>query len=511
MSITESPDNGIKKKNRISQTQMSKSLGLNPSQGKRLFSRSRKRRQSLIENPGHGTWSQKTKRKGHSKITGSVKIKLRNWIVNHPHVIASPIVNDTLFVQNPITKVKERVGKLLLEVPVRELHNDLIEPPERGGFVEAWQDGKVIISDTSLRRLLPKELRPATERHKQMCCCETCMSPRMLQSSLNAFRPRWSKRLTAEAEVTGELGDKSLAKDYQEKVLPCGSAWHPKPRDVLPLIQCPNPVINVEHPSWCCVLRRCLNCPKYPIPIPERGLDDNAPFIKFHFYVNFTKCSRHGVMTLNAKKCTACENQGADEKNGKISTRKELTLLNRPIGIFFRDFYLPALEKYAHHIAHVKILSKSDCGIMRQSTFEETPGDLKTRHDYAERLSAVFADEVQSSHFGNGRSLSIEGSKVESFDSMDLQAFMRGDTPATEMVPSMEFHSHFSNDSRQDAATTAAHLTVLLDLLKTNGQFMEGSTLYDETDGCGKQYRCSNAIYLLSVLASKYGIVISPT
>jgi hypothetical protein len=85
---------------------------------------------------------------------------------------------------------------------------------------------------------------------------------------------------------------------------------------------------------------------------------------------------------------------------------------------------------------------------------------------------------------------------------------MRGDTPATEMVPSMEFHSHFSNDSRQDAATTAAHLTVLLDLLKTNGQFMEGSTLYDETDGCGKQCRCSNAIYLLSVLASKYGTVL---
>jgi hypothetical protein len=138
---------------------------------------------------------------------------------------------------------------------------------------------------------------------------------------------------------------------------------------------------------------------------------------------------------------------------------------------------------------------------MRQSTFEETPGDLKTRHDHAERLSAVFADEVQSSHFGNGRSLSIEGSKVESFDSLDLQAFMRGDTPATEMVPSMEFHSHLLNDSRQDAATTAAHLTVLLDLLKTNGQVMEGSTLHDETDGCGKQDRCSNAIHLLSVLA----------
>ena len=220
----------------------------------------------------------------------------------------------------------------------------------------------------------------------------------MLQSSLNAFRPRWSKRLTAEAERTGAPDELALAQDYQNKVLPNGSAWHPKPRDALHLIQCPNPDSNVEHPGWYCVLRRCTSCPKYPIPIPERGLDENAPTIKFHFYVNFTKCSRHGVLTLNAKKCAACENKATDQKQGRISTRKELTELNRPIGIFFREFYLPALEKYAHHIAHVKILSKTDCGVMRQSTFEQTPGDLKTRHDYAEGLSAVFAVHVSQQH-----------------------------------------------------------------------------------------------------------------
>jgi hypothetical protein len=211
-----------------------------------------------------------------------------------------------------------------LEIPVRELHNDLIELPQKRGLAEAWKDGIVIIGDSSLRYLLPKELRPATERHKQMCCCETCISPRMLQSSLNAFRQRWSNRLTAEAERTRAPDELALAKDYQNKVLPNGSAWHPKPRDALHLIQCDNPDPNIDHPNWCCVLRRCLNCPKYPIPIPERGLDDNAPTINFHFYVNYTKCSRHGVLTLTTKKCAACENQATDQKQGKISTRKEL-------------------------------------------------------------------------------------------------------------------------------------------------------------------------------------------
>jgi hypothetical protein len=214
MSMTESPDNGgVEEKKRVSQAQMAKSLGLNPSRAKRLFTNAKKKRKALIGNPGQGSWSEKPKRQGHSAMSRDVKFKLRNWIVNHPHMIMSPIVNDALLVRNPITKVKERAGKLLLEIPVCELHKDLIEPPEKGGLAEAWKDGEVIISDASLRRLLPKELRPAAERHKQMCCCETCVSPRMLQSSLNAFRPRWSTKLTAEAEITGALEDLVLARD----------------------------------------------------------------------------------------------------------------------------------------------------------------------------------------------------------------------------------------------------------------------------------------------------------
>jgi hypothetical protein len=51
-------------------------------------------------------------------------------------------------------------------------------------------------------------------------------------------------------------------------------------------------------------------------------------------------------------------------------------------------------------------------------------------------------------------------------------------------------------------------LTVLLDLFKSLGKFIEGCTLHDETDGCAKQHGCVNAICLLSVLASKHGTAI---
>jgi hypothetical protein len=77
-----------------------------------------------------------------------------------------------------------------------------------------------------------------------------------------------------------------------------------------------------------------------------------------------------------------------------------------------------------------------------------------------EHLSAVFADEIQSSHFGNGWSLSIKRSNAKLFDSLDIQVFMMGDIVASNMVPNMEFHSHFSNDSWQDDATTISQLPI---------------------------------------------------
>ena len=44
--------------------------------------------------------------------------------------------------------------------------------------------------------------------------------------------------------------------------------------------------------------------------------------------------------------------------------------------------------------------------------------------DYTERLSAHFNLEIQSDHFGNGRSISIEGCNIELVDSYQNQNFI---------------------------------------------------------------------------------------
>ena len=80
--------------------------------------------------------------------------------------------------------------------------------------------------------------------------------------------------------------------------------------------------------------------------------------------------------------------------------------------------------------------------------------------------------------------------------------------PPVEADLKMIFHSHLSDESRQDAATTHAHMLVLFNELKEIGELCAGLTVWDDTDGCGKQYRCGTALYLLSVLAGLFGIVI---
>jgi hypothetical protein len=99
------------------------------------------------------------KRKSALKITREVIATVQCWITEHLMVVDSPISNDTLLIFDETTgKKTKRVGKLLLQIPVRELHNDLVAAAEKGelpGVLDA--NGRITISDTSLRNILPPQ------------------------------------------------------------------------------------------------------------------------------------------------------------------------------------------------------------------------------------------------------------------------------------------------------------------------------------------------------------------
>ena len=79
--------------------------------------------------------------------------------MHHPQVVQSPIANDFLKVKIDGYTETQLVPKLLLNVYVRELHNNLVSATKDGGLKEArYEDDNIIIIDSTLCSLLPPQL-----------------------------------------------------------------------------------------------------------------------------------------------------------------------------------------------------------------------------------------------------------------------------------------------------------------------------------------------------------------
>ena len=77
------------------------------------------------------------------------------------------------------------VPKLLLQVSVRELHNSLVSDLNYGDLKDARDEyGKIIISDSTLRSLLPPQLKQMSARYKVMCGCACFISAKRIHPSL---------------------------------------------------------------------------------------------------------------------------------------------------------------------------------------------------------------------------------------------------------------------------------------------------------------------------------------
>ena len=94
----------------------------------------------------------KQNRKSNSKNDEQIKKSLYNWIIHHPQVVQSPIVNDFLKVKIDGHTEPQLVPNFLLQVSVREIHNNLVRDAENGGLKESIdEDDNIIISYSTLR------------------------------------------------------------------------------------------------------------------------------------------------------------------------------------------------------------------------------------------------------------------------------------------------------------------------------------------------------------------------
>ena len=65
----------------------------------------------------------------------------------------------------------------------------MILQSSEGGFSgEITVDGKICIGETSLRKYIPKYIKPMSNKNNIICGCKTCISAMLLQSDLNKCR-----------------------------------------------------------------------------------------------------------------------------------------------------------------------------------------------------------------------------------------------------------------------------------------------------------------------------------
>ena len=72
-----------------------------------------------------------------------------------------------------------------------------------------------------------------------------------------------------------------------------------------------------------------------------------------------------------------------------------------------------------------------------------------------------------------------------------------------------EFHSNISDENEQDGCDSHAYLFRLFKTFFKSVILVYGmSTVWENTDGCAKQYRFALGIYLINVWSSSYGVII---
>ena len=93
------------------------------------------------------------------------------WVNNNHNVVASIISRNITLVSQSGSTNKVNVPKILMEYYVRQLHNEFIDTNDNGCFSISWDTvaGDVLVSDTSLHKVLLQEIWIMKSYHKIMC------------------------------------------------------------------------------------------------------------------------------------------------------------------------------------------------------------------------------------------------------------------------------------------------------------------------------------------------------
>ena len=116
-------------------------------------------------------WAVKPKMVRKKKLDDALIRKIVDWVLHNSNVREFPIVHNTMIIDENGNGDRKCVTKLLLECSVQKLHNEFIAPASEGGLEEAKNrvTGEAIIKNTTLRSIIPGQIKHMQDNHKKIC------------------------------------------------------------------------------------------------------------------------------------------------------------------------------------------------------------------------------------------------------------------------------------------------------------------------------------------------------
>ena len=163
--------------------------------------------------------------------------------MHNPQVVQLPIVNGCLKIKIDGHNEPQLFPLLLLQVSVRELHNNLVSDTYNGGIKEAiGAENNIIISDSTLCSLLPPQLKKISSRYKVMCGYECCISAKSIHYSLLSWSDHYLKNIKDKIQntQTRRSGGKPnlIYETFKSTVMPHGRHIYAKSYDMTKATMC---------------------------------------------------------------------------------------------------------------------------------------------------------------------------------------------------------------------------------------------------------------------------------
>ena len=149
---------------------------------------------------------------------------------------------------------------------VRELNDSLLIDTNDDSIKDARdEDNNIIISDSTLRSLLPPQSKQMSARYKVMCGCEYFIFSKIIHSSFLSWRDRYLEKIKdkIQNDQSRRSGEKShhIYETYKNTVMPHVRHIYAKASDMAKATICTYTQSDHTLPHWKCVLRCCAECP----------------------------------------------------------------------------------------------------------------------------------------------------------------------------------------------------------------------------------------------------------